>query len=232
MKLLFLLLTAFSLTASAGNYKHFESLGFSKDGRYFAFVQSTIQDGSGFPDASVMVVATDTNKLVSYHREIEQEYDYPLDKVVRTAIRKANVTRHVPEPKRYQGNLKLNRLDTDTSEYSNTAFSLDPIAGGASGGHQYAIAVEEKVAPKESHNDYCEDANRKMVRVALLKGYPETTFVLQNDTRQPSTRSCSFDYQVRHVYDYKGRFVVILKYLQYGFEGPDHSFMAVTTDKR
>ena len=60
--ILLLLLTA--LAASAGDVAEMRPIGFSPDGRFFAFEQFGEQDGSGFPYAEIQVIDTETDTYV------------------------------------------------------------------------------------------------------------------------------------------------------------------------
>ena len=51
------------LTALAGESAQFNALGFSDDGRYFAFEQFGIQDGSGFPYSDIFLIDLDTDSF-------------------------------------------------------------------------------------------------------------------------------------------------------------------------
>ncbi|TPP11269.1 DUF2259 domain-containing protein [Rhizobium glycinendophyticum] len=57
-----LLLTAFA--ASAGDVAEMRPLGYSPDGRFFAFEQFGEQDGSGLPYAEIQVIDTETDTYV------------------------------------------------------------------------------------------------------------------------------------------------------------------------
>ena len=47
---------AFAAPASAGDRAQFNPIGFSEDGRYFAFEEFGIQDGSGFPYSNTFII--------------------------------------------------------------------------------------------------------------------------------------------------------------------------------
>lgn len=67
MKILTIVLTflAAPVLLFAGDGAIFTSLGFSKEGRYFAFAQYGEQDGSGFPYAELYIVDVEKNDFVS-----------------------------------------------------------------------------------------------------------------------------------------------------------------------
>ena len=51
------------LAAQAGDRAQFNPLGYSGDGRYFAFEQFGIQDGSGFPYSEIFLIDLDTDRF-------------------------------------------------------------------------------------------------------------------------------------------------------------------------
>jgi len=72
--LLFLAITA-TAAAAADNAER-AAIGFSPDGRYFAFEQYGVQDGSGFPYSEIFVIDLDANQWVKgspFRARIEDE---------------------------------------------------------------------------------------------------------------------------------------------------------------
>ena len=62
----FLLFTVLSNSiAWAGDYASRHVIGFSADGRYFAFEQYGAQDGSGFPYAEIFIIDTQADSWVA-----------------------------------------------------------------------------------------------------------------------------------------------------------------------
>jgi len=61
-RLIALLLFACSaIAAQAGDYAERRIIGFSANGKYFAFQQFGVQDGSGFPYSEIFIINTDTD---------------------------------------------------------------------------------------------------------------------------------------------------------------------------
>ena len=71
---LFLIFSA--LTAQAGDTAERRIIGFSDDGKYFAFEQFGVQDGSGFPYSEVFILDTGEDRWVGgspYRTRLEEE---------------------------------------------------------------------------------------------------------------------------------------------------------------
>ena len=64
-KIMLLAILLFLEGLQAGDKAQFLSLGFSPDGKYFAFSQYGIQDGSGFPYADIYIVNVEKNTYVA-----------------------------------------------------------------------------------------------------------------------------------------------------------------------
>jgi predicted secreted protein len=58
------LLIVATTSATAGDNAERAIIGFSPDGRYFAFEQYGVQDGSGFPFSEIFIVDLDANQWV------------------------------------------------------------------------------------------------------------------------------------------------------------------------
>ena len=61
---LLLPLTVATVPARAADNAERAVVGFSPDGRYFAFEQYGVQDGSGFPYSEIFVIDLNANKWV------------------------------------------------------------------------------------------------------------------------------------------------------------------------
>ena len=60
-----LLAALFSGSAIAGDSAQFDAIGYSPDGRYFAFEQFGIQDGSGFAYSEIFIIDLQTDSFVA-----------------------------------------------------------------------------------------------------------------------------------------------------------------------
>ncbi len=243
-----LLLTA---TSFAGDGSTYQSLGFSKDGKYFAFLQDGEEDGSGFYYVSADVIETQTNKLIKRESIVGDEIEYVYeddaywsnpevrkahqDKVKKELFKRLDFEKYGLD-KPVFGKTLISRNQYDKSEYTSTGFTFNewPM-GGTSASHQtYSLTLNTPSAPQESVADYCWDTfDVKMVDLKLIKNpnYQDEKEVLtlQQDTRLPASRNCTFKYWIVGVESLNDTYIsVILRYSTLGFEGPNERVMAVT----
>lgn len=234
--------------ALAADVAHFESLGFSSDGNYYAFVQDGVQDGSGAYYIWIDVVEVETNKLAKRVRlggENEFFEDFmandgegndaayaEYENLVRsTAYEQANLAQFGIVSGQTAGEVLVDRQDTDLSAYTDTVFSLSAVAPGMGFSPTYEVLLAELSAPEEEHNGggRCGFGN-SMIKLEIqeVNGEQNPAVVLQEDTRQPKSRSCSHRYSVSKVIVNGDSIVVILSYMTPGFEGQNISHMAVS----
>ncbi len=236
--------------AYAGDESYSQVLGFSKDGQYFAYVQSGIQDGSGFFWAQVDVIDTFQNKLLKrVYDDSEEESlnDEASDftpseeqQFINNLVQTAGLNRYGID-QNTKGRTVLSRSYTDMSEYKDTVFSIKYWAqGGASTSvERFKINLTEQKAPTEIHNQWCQDDfgyKSNMITLTLTGptfGDEEDqsiaqTLTLQKDLRAPSSRSCAYDYKVAQIINFNNAIIVLVNYQTPGFEGPNYRFMAVT----
>jgi predicted secreted protein len=64
--LVFFVLIFTPVFAQARDIFNFQSLGFSNDGKYYAFAESVVADGSGFATAKAAVMDVAGNSMVSF----------------------------------------------------------------------------------------------------------------------------------------------------------------------
>ncbi len=217
-------------SAQAADANRVRNLGFSKDGIYYAFIESVVQDGSGYPAARGFVVEVGKNKLVKYERVVIQDDSKPEKAAIDEVIKKLGLSNYRIDGKNL-GNTLWVRLPTDLSAADlalrfSTNYWVD---GGASTlSPKYQLQVSEVEEPmKES----CFGMPSALLSVELAKTNGEGTVsrtVLQKDTRLPKSRNCAHSYQPRQVIENNGAIVVIVRYSTIGFEGPDWEHIAVT----
>lgn len=250
MKALKLILTSLMILtattmAQAGDASVAKVVGFSKDGKNFAFLQDGIQDGSGFYWAQVDVIDVNNNKLLKrvalnsndlFSDQGEGTTPAQEKAIYNEVLKRANLN-HYQIDQKIKGKTVLERPYTDFSTYTNTVFSLDYWAqGGASTTVEtYSLTVREQAAPVEQHNEWCQDfINDTMITVEvkgpLYGNYHNNsrTITLQKDLRVPSSRSCAYGYSVKQIISYKKGIVALVNYQAPGFEGPNYRFIAVT----
>jgi predicted secreted protein len=235
----FLFMMLFGATALAGDAADFLPLGFSKDGTYYAFAQTGVQDGSGFPYAQVAVVNVAKNSFAASRSVVLEDIDGSRGLTPEHALNKAlsqvNLGRFGIRRGQNLGRDLLLRLDTDFSSYSQTLFSYDFWAeGGASLTiPKYELLVETVDGEDTTEGQWCTELlgeRPQMLKLTLQgrEGTDETRLVLQEDRRLPRSRSCVNAYSVRRVTEFRGALVVAVSFTTPGFEGPDVRHMVVT----
>jgi predicted secreted protein len=214
----------------AGDYAERALLGFSPDGRYFAFEEYGVQDGSGFPYSNIFLIDTATDQWVAGTpiRVLIEGDSPPLSET-----RSESADRFRPLLIRYrigaQGTTVAANPLTETS--ANPHFvSFLPRLISPPPDRDYHLTVQEYQLPAPS----CPDVGQP------YKGFQLTMIdadnrqrVLARDERIPASRVCPLAYAISEVITYhppSGQpvFAVLISILSVGFEGPDRRYIAVT----
>lgn len=218
----------------AGDYATLNFIGFSSDGRYLAFEEYGVQDGSGFPYSNIYFIDTAKNvyaappakaflkdEMASINTARGRSASHAAKKLKQYGIVKGNTGKHV-----------ISHLinDLTVSEMSDGEAPIavqfaETIGSMYKRGHFELVLRPEKNMPKD-----CEAFEQEMFMLDLKlvnRDYDSTT-VLQQDAALPASRGCALGYRFQDVYLHKGVIVVFLNVFTTGFEGPDMRFMAVT----
>lgn len=225
--LIALLALTFGFNALAADAYEFRNLGFSSDGRYFAFVEYVVHDGAGFPGAYGHVVDVASNSWVRSGSVTIEDESATLDDAISQAVAKLNLSHYGIRASR-QGEALWVRANTDLSEDKVANFVRDYIVdGGASSAWPHMrIAVSE--TPDQSGQHECYGMGNNLLKVTMESEAWSSPLVLQNDARLPKSRACAWNYGIRQVIAYKRSIVTVIRYLTQGFEGPDYNNMVVT----
>ncbi len=231
LTILFALIFAAPL-AHAGDYAYRDILGFSPDGRYFAFEEFGIQDGSGFPYSNIFVIDATNDSWAEgtpIRRRIDDEAT-PLSKARSEARAKADpiLKKLKVEPR---GLLVVSNPATELSAdpYSvsfrlNDYFNMEERAWSL---RLTPITVPEPAAACENLGPV------KGLKLELTS--PEGgTKVIAQDTSIPESRFCPRDYAISDVIAFtpeggETTIAVLLSLFRQGFEGTDRRFIALTT---
>lgn len=229
-KLMFAALMMFAHSALAADAYTFKNLGFSADGRYYAFVQSVVQDGSGFPSAGGQIVEVASNRAVVLKNVVVQDDTAPEKKAVDQVIAAMNLSRFGIDG-RHLGQTLWVRLNTDHSQAAKQAeFSLDyGVNGGASSvWPRYSLELTE--VPAQLPNDACFGMESQAVQMSAKLTDIENGAQreLQSASDTPASRKCASNYQIRQVIKFGRSIVGVLRYETLGFEGPDYNHMVIT----
>jgi len=217
--------------AMAGDAASLEILGFSKDGKVFAFEEYGVQDGSGFPYANRFYIdtATDTFLNGSPVRVRIDDESATTDKARAQAAQQG---------KKIADDAALERGFTAAAN-AITELSADP--------HQFVFLprpvfppIDDEVALRLEEIDF--PAAQNCLGAEKLKGFqlirlapnkPGDSQVLNSDKSIPESRGCALGYRLGAVQTYYPKdgpavFAVLIAVERVGFEGPAHRWIAVT----
>lgn len=229
--LLFLLTTA--TMASAADNAERAVIGFSPDGRYFAFEQYGIQDGSGFPYAEIFVVDLDANQWVKgspFRQRLDQEAA-PVSAARAKAAKLASSLLgelKTTEP----GQMLAAQLPTQPVA-DRHRIGFDPFYTSQTNqkGERYTLKLEllPFAAPE---NCYAEDGKQMGFRLAIKDSETGQEKEVHKDASIPSSRFCPRDYDISDVITYhpasgSARQVALIGVYTPGFEGVNRRYIAV-----
>ncbi|HEY9011650.1 MAG TPA: DUF2259 domain-containing protein, partial [Devosia sp.] len=215
-------------------------LGYSAEGRYFAFEQFGVQDGSGFAFSSIVIVDLVDDKWAAgspFEVQAEDE-DTPLADIRAAAAEKAKVA--------------LGRLGIG-APVQTLALIGDGAAG--SSGKRLSWSTPACCGPGQvqaddfslilslrgigSKEDYCREMNPS----GFLLDYQDAHGVRrlhEDGDLLPASRGCTLDYTIYAVVQpyedlylpgFESRRVAIVATYPFGFEGVDRRFMVMPIDR-
>ena len=208
-------------------------IGFSPDGAYFAFEQYGIQDGSGFPYSDVFVLETATDSWVrgTPARELVRNEAVSVDQVRQTARKRI-------DPYLWRLNIGVNgkTLVSDRAADARDAARFLPFTladdGDKLGLGTVRLRLTEIAMPKEDCTAL--GVSPHGYALVLENEAGEPLRILHEDTSIPASRGCPVHYGLSDiiVYPRSGEgpvLVVLLSIYQFGFEGLDRRFLALST---
>lgn len=220
--------------ARAGDASQLNVLGFSGDGSIFAFEEYGVQDGSGFPYANRFYIDTTSDSFVS-----------PSPIRIRLDVEAANIT-----AARNQARAAGEAIVSDAELADNpgylagfnaiTELSADPFRMVVNPRPVYPPIDEplefrlEEISFAASGTCAGVADTTKGFRLVAIDSQPGgTTRLLHEDTSVPSSRGCPTGYRIGGVQTYMphqgtSALAVLIAVESFGFEGPDHRWMAVT----
>jgi len=228
-----LLAASLSFPALAGDAASFAPVGFSEDGRYFAFEEYGIQDGSGFPYANLTILDVETDKWVGGSPfRIRLEEDGATVGAARTAAREDAATQlatlAITTPAETVALIGDGAPDNDGTElaFGMPGYGMEPP-------HDIGTLMLGTSTPAYSGpctTDYGLDAP---LGYELALTSPSGTTSQHIDETVPASRGCTVGYRLYGVFapfEWAGRNlapVTVLSVFTHGFEGPDRRFIAV-----
>lgn len=222
----------------AGDTADRHILGYSKDARWFAFVEHGIQDGSGFPYANLYILdvtrdrwapGTPVRVLLKDERATAGEAYGRLLSRAAGKLKKYGT--------RYPGRLLASRPLTedwnrslDLSKPSELRFKVSYPYGHDAKVRANAFAVGDKSA--------CDDLWAPMGLSLSIGTGDEPAREIYRDKRLPKSRACAQGYALADVYgapvapfgSKKGKAVALVYVFTHGFEGKDARVIAIPFD--
>lgn len=221
------------LSARAGDVATVEILGFSADGTVFAFEEYGVQDGSGFPYANRFYIDTASDKFLP-------------GTPVRVRLDDENATL---EAARDEARQRGQSVVADDVLAENPGFQAGANSVMELSADPFRMAVnprpvfppiddplefrleEYPVPPPGNCGDLGEIRGFRLLSVPVAEG--RTVRQLHEDKSIPASRGCPLGYSIAGVqtfYPQAGNpvFAVLVAVRGFGFEGPDHRFIAVT----
>ncbi len=222
---MFCWLTVNATSAFAADAADRTVIGFSKDGRYFAFEEYGIQDGSGFPYSSIYITDLQTDTWVE-------------GTPVRVQMREEGATAYGARHK------ALTQAAPLIEEFG----TIQPAKTLASNAVGEEVADPHMMKFKRFHN-LSTLWTVKLTHVDLatppdcqslpgIKGFALSVAVDNGELKEvyrdkdlPKSRGCPENYRLADVLSFgeneNGRVVVLIHMLTFGFEGRDSRFVAV-----
>lgn len=219
--------------AHAGDTPTLEVLGFSADGGMFAFEEYGTQDGSGFPYANRFYIDTASDSFVA-------------GTPVRVRIDDESATL---EAARAEAKARGQSVISDATLAENRGFAAGMNAVTELSADPFRMAVNPRpvVPPIDTPLEFrleeigmvaperCRDLGAikgfRLVKVATEPGTQAR--LIHEDSGIPQSRGCPLGYAIAGVQTFFPQagtpvFALLIAVSSFGFEGPDHRFIAVT----
>ncbi|WP_119391175.1 DUF2259 domain-containing protein [Taklimakanibacter lacteus] len=231
--LIIVLLAATNSVRAAENAER-AVIGFSPDGRYFAFEQYGVQDGSGFPFSEIFIVDLHADEWVKgspFRETVEDESALVSGARAKAAnsARSLIASLSIAEP----GEILASQPVTESSQDRHRV-TFDPfyIGLGSQPATRYTLRIELVPFPAP---EKCLDHNDKQMgfRLTVTDNDKNLTKEAHKDAAIPSSRYCPRDYDLADVIAYRTysppgeKYVALVGVYTPGFEGSDRRLIAV-----
>jgi predicted secreted protein len=228
----FLLFTVLSKSiAWAGDYASRHVIGFSPDGRYFAFEQYGVQDGSGFPYSEIFVIDTETDNWVP-----ESPFRIRLDKESERSDTARKSARQAASPLLQK--LNIGEPGEHLASNPRAELSADPGRVVINAAHRFTPPKDEPISftltEKTLNSAKCAQYSERPMKGFTLTMTHEgaNPVILSDDEKLPDSRGCALGYGIADIFSHESggetTYAILLHMPTIGFEGPDRRFIAVT----
>jgi predicted secreted protein len=220
-----------AVPALAGDRALIDFIGYSPDARYFAFEEYGVQDGSGFPYATIFVVDLAADKWAPgspYRARLDNE-DATVA-AARMAAQELAAAKLTALDVSIPADLVALNGDGETGDDGHRLEFGRPGFGTDAPRDVRSLTLE--TFPANSPTPCESYVGEKGLGYALVLEGEE----LHRDTALPQSRGCPLDYRIYGVVmpaDWSGAeaAVAIIASYPFGFEGPDRRFLAVPLDR-
>ncbi|WP_378942732.1 DUF2259 domain-containing protein [Mesorhizobium sp. ANAO-SY3R2] len=224
-------LLAATHAAQAGDAAELNVLGFSADGKLFAFEEFGIQDGSGFAYANRFYIDTTTDKFVP-------------ETPVRVQMEDESVGLPVARDQARERGEKIAK-DADLAANRGHLAGFNAVTEISADPHRMVVNPRPVFPPIDAQMEFkLEEISLGQIErcpgIGPIKGFKLVqvgeggkTTVLQEDKDVPASRGCPTGYRIGGVQTFFApggtmAYVVLVTVIRHGFEGPDHRWIAVT----
>jgi predicted secreted protein len=205
--------------ARAGDTTLLTLTGFSANGAHVAFQQTATGDGSGFPYSTLSVIDVARNTMV-YQKTTSLENPGATENQARAKVlleAGAALKKYGIKPGD-QGQFVLgNSTNGGGATLPKSQFEFNAL------GRAYSLEITTQDLPDIPE---C-DATRQLLEIRLYSRNASRS--LQRDTKLPESRRCAYGYELHSVFLKGSSLVVFIAVTGPGFEGPNLTWMAVTT---
>jgi predicted secreted protein len=218
----------------AGDTAEAEILGFSADGRLFAFEEYGVQDGSGFAYANIFVVDTETDRWVAgtpIRVRLDDE-DAGVSEAREQAgagLRDAVDAEFEPAQALTLAHSPLGEVGADPTRLGFAPVVPSNPLDDPERRYEARLELYHAEAGAEDCVDHIGDRPMGFRLIVAREGGGST--VLHEDATIPRSRGCPITYRLSRVVvpGYPpDRAAVLISVFTPGFEGPDRRFIAVT----
>ena len=219
--------------AAAGDFATFQSLGFSPDGKVYAFEEFGVQDGSGFAYSTLYFIDTEKDAFLAgtpVRVRIEDEAaDIGKARAESLALARPLIEQHavLSNPGVLAAFNPMGEAGVDRKRIDYIEHAVEPAPGGA-----YALALEEiPLALPERCRDITPGGKGFRLKLVARDGAAADR-VIHEDERIPDSRNCPLSYQVSgavtfHPAEGDPVHVALVLLRSVGFEGADGRWLAV-----
>ncbi len=235
MRILLSILFTVALLSRAGAaiVADFRNLGFSPDGRHFAFMEYGVQDGSGFPFASVHVIDLDRDAWAGppVHVLLEEEAEDPriaMQKALKQAhalLKRTGIAPLLTGRELFHAPATEGTGPAITATFALYRWQLDDPR------RRYGLRLSTFALPGGNCVPGLVEGARGFALDAQAGSEGDWTR-LYADRTIPASRHCPVSYAIDRVILYapshgKARTVIIVRYAFPGFEGFDERYLAL-----